>query len=96
MTSPKLRPERSRGEEVDEATPLVDANPLHGVAYGHTTRRRSVGTASSILSSRLSLDELALADTAIGERLPYNAYQTIDWLHDLVLPPPPPSPMDHT
>ncbi|KAK0738128.1 chloride channel [Schizothecium vesticola] len=84
MASPKLRPERSRGEEVDEATPLVDANPLHGVGYGHTTRRRSVGTASSIRSSRISLDELALADTAIGERLPYNAYQTIDWLHDLI------------
>jgi chloride channel 3/4/5 len=84
MASPKFRPERSRGEEVDEATPLVDATSLHGVGYGHIPRRRSVGTASSIRSSRISLDELALADTAIGERLPYNAYQTIDWLHDLV------------
>ncbi|KAK3314312.1 chloride channel [Apodospora peruviana] len=36
------------------------------------------------MSSQLSRDELALADTAIGERLPYNAYTTIDWLHDLI------------
>ncbi|KAK3376307.1 chloride channel [Lasiosphaeria ovina] len=36
------------------------------------------------MSSVLTKDELALADTAIGERLPYDAYTTIDWLHDLV------------
>ena len=78
-----LLPERSRGEEIDEVTPLVEANNHHG-GYSQLPRRRSVGTTSSILSSRLSLDELALADTAVGERLSYNAYQTIDWLHDLV------------
>jgi chloride channel 3/4/5 len=32
----------------------------------------------------LSKDEQALADTAVGERLAYNDYTTIDWLHDLV------------
>ncbi|KAK1752840.1 H(+)/Cl(-) exchange transporter [Echria macrotheca] len=72
----------ARGEEADEITPLVGhANLPPGHAHG---RRRSIETASSIMSSRLSRDELALADTAIGERLPYDAYQTIDWLHDLV------------
>lgn len=70
------------GEEADEITPLVAANHLHA-GHGQAHRRPSVGTAS-ILSSRLSQDELALADTAIGERLPSNAYTTIDWLHDLV------------
>jgi len=73
----------SRGEEVDEITPLVVQSQLLHPSYGQP-RRRSVDTVSSILTSHLSRDELALADTAIGERLPYDAYQTIDWLHDLV------------
>lgn len=42
---------------------------------------------SSILSSHFSKDEQALGETAVGERLPYNDYTTIDWLHDLVGPP---------
>lgn len=36
------------------------------------------------ISSHVSKDEKALKDSAIGERLPYNDYTTIDWLHDLV------------
>jgi chloride channel 3/4/5 len=36
------------------------------------------------MSSHLSKDEQLLGSTAIGERLPYNDYTTIDWLHDLV------------
>jgi hypothetical protein len=40
--------------------------------------------AYSIVSSAVSKDEQALGSTAIGERLPYNDYSTIDWLHDLV------------
>ena len=40
----------------------------------------------SILSSRVSKEEHALASTSVGERLPYNDYTTIDWLHDLVRP----------
>jgi len=76
---------RRRDEAVDEITPLVDRSHLHpGNAQ---PRRRSIDTVSSILTSRLSRDELALADTAVGERLPYDAYQTIDWLHDLVRSP---------
>jgi len=38
----------------------------------------------SIISSQISKEELALGGTAVGERLPYNDYTTIDWLHDLV------------
>lgn len=40
--------------------------------------------AQSIISSQLSKEEQLLSDTAVGERLPYNDYTTIDWLHDLV------------
>lgn len=71
---------------MDEITPLVGASHLHaGYGYGpQAHHRHNVGTAASILSSHLSRDELALGDTAIGERLPSNAYTTIDWLHDLV------------
>lgn len=42
------------------------------------------GDAESIISSHVSKDEQMLGDTAVGERLPYNDYTTIDWLHDLV------------
>lgn len=38
-----------------------------------------------IISSAVSKEEQALGGTAIGERLPYNDYTTIDWLHDLVM-----------
>ncbi|KAF4637449.1 hypothetical protein G7Y89_g655 [Cudoniella acicularis] len=40
--------------------------------------------ATSIISSHLSKDEQALGGSAVGERLPYNDYTTIDWLHDLI------------
>jgi chloride channel 3/4/5 len=40
--------------------------------------------AHSIVASAVSKEEQALGGTAIGKRLPYNDYTTIDWLHDLV------------
>ena len=40
--------------------------------------------AQSLIGSHVSKDELALSSAPIGERLPYNDYTTIDWLHDLV------------
>jgi len=42
------------------------------------------GDVHSVFSSHLSKEEQALSSTPIGERLPYNDYTTIDWLHDLV------------
>ena len=39
---------------------------------------------ASILSTHVSKEEQLLATTSVGERLPYNDYTTIDWLHDLV------------
>jgi hypothetical protein len=40
--------------------------------------------AHSIIVSHVSKEEAALAGSTVGERLPYNDYTTIDWLHDLV------------
>ena len=40
--------------------------------------------AHSLVSDHVSKAEQALGNTPIGERLPYNDYTTIDWLHDLV------------
>lgn len=38
----------------------------------------------SVIGSYVSKDEQALSCAPIGERLPYNDYTTVDWLHDLV------------
>ena len=46
--------------------------------------------ARSVIGSHVSKDELALHNSPVGERLPYNDYTTIDWLHDLVRQPLPP------
>jgi chloride channel 3/4/5 len=74
----------------NEQTHLLD--PRIAELSGH--RRRSqrgngarADDSSSIISSHLSKEEEALGGTAIGERLPYNDYTTIDWLHDLVRAP---------
>ncbi|KAL8924072.1 MAG: hypothetical protein Q9208_004209 [Pyrenodesmia sp. 3 TL-2023] len=40
--------------------------------------------AGSTISTHVSKEEQLLSATSIGERLPYNDYTTIDWLHDLV------------
>lgn len=34
--------------------------------------------------STMSKEEIGMGITAVGERLPYNDYATIDWMHDLV------------
>jgi chloride channel 3/4/5 len=68
-------------ERADERTRLL-----------HHDRRLDVvrhdGDAASTISSHISKEEQLLGETAIGERLPYNDYTTIDWLHDLVCNPP--------
>ncbi|KAF2686510.1 chloride channel-like protein 3 [Lentithecium fluviatile CBS 122367] len=38
----------------------------------------------SIISSTVSKEEQAMGGSTVGERLPYNDYTTIDWLHELV------------
>jgi chloride channel 3/4/5 len=75
-------------EHSDEITPLIQHHNLHSDAPLHHPHPSAGGAgghdASSVISSQLSMDELALADSAIGERLAYRDYMTIDWLHDLV------------
>jgi chloride channel 3/4/5 len=40
--------------------------------------------ARSVISSTVTKEEQAMAGSTVGERLPYNDYTTIDWLHELV------------
>lgn len=59
----------------------------HLLPSGHDRRFSAIqqdGDSTSILSSHVSKAERALSTQPIGERLPYNDYSTIDWLHDLV------------
>ncbi|KAG6359209.1 hypothetical protein INS49_012729 [Diaporthe citri] len=53
---------------------------------GAPSTARTEGDVESQLPSAISKDEqgLHLSSKSIGERLPYNDYTTIDWLHDLV------------
>ena len=46
--------------------------------------QRHVEDAQSVISSAVRKEEQFMAESAVGERLPYNDYTTIDWLHDLV------------
>ncbi|KIX08157.1 uncharacterized protein Z518_02813 [Rhinocladiella mackenziei CBS 650.93] len=64
-------------EHADERTHLLPQDRrLSSIVHGTD--------ASSVISSHVSKEEQALGETAVGERLPYNDYTTIDWLHDLV------------
>lgn len=49
-----------------------------------TLQQQQQDEAFSIVSSSLTKEEQALGGSTVGERLPYNDYTTIDWLHDLV------------
>jgi chloride channel 3/4/5 len=77
-------------EEANEHTRLlpVDARvaELSGRRRSSQQRPNELDEAFSIISSHVSKEEQELAGTAVGERLPYNDYTTIDWLHDLVCP----------
>lgn len=64
----------------DEHTPLLHAPQLDR-QLNKIVREEE---ASSIIQSHVTEEEQKLADASVGERLPYNDYTTIDWLHDLV------------
>jgi chloride channel 3/4/5 len=66
-------------QEAGEQTPLLHSNRLSQLQHEHDEE------AHSIVSSTLTKEEQQLAGSTVGERLPYNDYTTIDWLHDLVL-----------
>lgn len=67
-------------EQANEQTKLL----------GHATGDRGFGAlvneddVVSVINSFVSRGEQALSAAPVGERLPYNDYTTIDWLHDLV------------
>jgi hypothetical protein len=77
----------------DENTPLLDPERASDRRLSRLIQKDDA--ASSIVKSHASVDEQALSGSTVGERLAYNDYTTIDWLHDLVsfafliLPPAP-------
>lgn len=75
----------SHDEEANEHTHLLD--PRVAELRNRKQSALSREEATSIISSHVSKEEQELAGTAVGERLPYNDYTTIDWLHDLVRSP---------
>ena len=69
-------------------TDLEQANERTKLLYHIANDRRLSAVAqedevSSIIGSHVSKDEQALSAAPVRERLPYNDYTTIDWLHDL-------------
>ncbi|KAH8592467.1 chloride channel [Bisporella sp. PMI_857] len=73
----------SQDDQAHENVPLL--NPRVAQIIGQRRNSRShQEDVNSIISSHISKEEEALGTTAVGERLPYNDYTTIDWLHDLV------------
>ncbi|KAB5525568.1 Cl channel CLC-3 [Coniochaeta sp. 2T2.1] len=72
-------------EEPSQSTPLLHPLPHHPNPHAAHNNHLYDGDVESILSSHVSKDERALQhSTPLGERLPYNDYTTIDWLHNLV------------
>lgn len=67
-------------EQPDERTKLLS----HVANDRRLSAVQQEDDAQSVIYSQVSKDEQALASTSVGERLPYNDYTTIDWLHDLV------------
>ncbi|CZS90675.1 related to CLC chloride channel protein [Rhynchosporium graminicola] len=72
----------SHDEEANENSRLLD--PRIAELRGGKQRTPIHDEASSIVSSHVPKEGQELAGTAIGERLPYNDYTTIDRVHDLV------------
>ncbi|KAH7096007.1 chloride channel [Paraphoma chrysanthemicola] len=64
--------------EASEHTPLLHSNRLSQLQHDQDEE------AQSVISSTVTKEEQQLAGSTVGERLPYNDYTTIDWLHDLV------------
>ncbi|GAB7338771.1 hypothetical protein MBLNU457_5479t1 [Dothideomycetes sp. NU457] len=71
-------------EQANEQSPLL---PGHGQVVQDRRLSRLMQqdeVASSVVKSHLSVEEMAMGASTVGERLAYNDYTTIDWLHDLV------------
>ena len=66
----------------DERSPLLSAQIGQDRRLSRLMQQDE--EASSIVKSHVTVEEQAMADSPIGERLQYNDYTTIDFLHDLV------------
>lgn len=71
--------------QIDESTHLLPRVQRDRRSHIQSVVNEADGV--SISSSYISKEETLLGETAVGERLPYNDYTTIDWLHDLVCDP---------
>ena len=67
--------------DANERSKLLD-NSLHDRRLSAIIHEDDV---SSMIESHVSKEEQALSTAPVGERIAYNDYTTIDWLHDLVI-----------
>ncbi|KAK0841835.1 hypothetical protein LTS02_016697 [Friedmanniomyces endolithicus] len=68
-----------------ERSPLLHPHDGHVQYTDHRlSKLQQDEEASSIIKSHVTREEQKMSGTSVGERLPYNDYTTIDWLHDLV------------
>ena len=75
-----------------ERTPLLDGNPWLQSRDGTPAQSQADLGATLVDGSAPpsakdeegNVPEQLIAQSAVGERLPYSNYTTIDWLHDLV------------
>lgn len=67
---------------VDERSPLLEPQVQRDRRLSRLIQQDEEAT--SMVKSHVTIEEQYLADSTIGERLQYNDYTTIDWLHDLV------------
>lgn len=71
---------------MDERSPLLHGTPEVQMNGDRRLSRlvQQDEEANSIVKSHVTIEEQAMAGSSVGERLAYNDYTTIDWLHDLV------------
>lgn len=78
------RGEMANDNERDERNPMLSGNGHLSYENRRLSKLVHDEEASSIIQSHVSVQEHKMADSSVGERLPYNDYTTIDWFHDLV------------
>ena len=72
---------------MDDTSATERTHLLHNVAHDRRLSQLQHDQdeeAQSAISSAVSKEEQHMATSTVGERLPYNDYTTIDWLHELV------------
>jgi chloride channel 3/4/5 len=62
----------------------TERSPLLGHEGDGQARQLDQNSSSMAKDPEASAEEVKMGETAVGERLKYNDYTTIDWLHDLV------------